>query len=78
MSNSSLCFLVFRHGRMRLQLDGALQGFAIVTLLLLQLLMLLFKVLSDLTIAESTASRVDALLGLFLIFPALFCCKVVS
>jgi hypothetical protein len=76
MSNSSLCFLVFRHGRMRLQLDSALQGFAIVTLLLLQLLVLLSEVLSNLTIAESTASRVDALLGLCLVVPALFCCRV--
>jgi hypothetical protein len=76
MSNSSLCFLVFRHGRMRLQLDSALQGFAIVTLLLLQLLVLLSKVLSDLTVAESTASRIDALLRLLFIVPALSCCRV--
>jgi hypothetical protein len=67
---------MFHDGRACPSLNSALQRFAIVTLLLLQLLVLLSKVLSDLTIAESTASRIDALLGPFLIFPALFCCKV--
>jgi hypothetical protein len=66
---------VFREGHVYLRSNSALQGLAIITLLLLQLLVLLSEVLSDLTIAESTASRVDALLNLLLIVPALFCCK---
>ena len=61
-----------------LRSNSALKGFAIITLLLLQLLVLLSEVLSDLTIAESTASGVDALLSLLLVIPALFYCKVVS
>jgi hypothetical protein len=69
---------VFHHGHVYLQLNSALQRLAIITLLLLQLLVLLSEVLSDLTIAESTASGVDALLSLLLIIPALFYCKFVS
>jgi hypothetical protein len=75
MSNDRYAFM-FHDGRVCLSSNSALQGFAIVALLLLQLLVLLSKVLSDLTVAESTASRVNVLLGLFLIVPALFCCKV--
>lgn len=59
-------------------LDGALQRLALVALLLLQLLMLLAEVLSNLTIAESTASGVDALFRLLFIVPALFFCEFVS
>jgi hypothetical protein len=66
---------VFREGHVYLQSNSALQGLVIITLLLLQLLVLLAEILSDLTIAESTASRVDALLSLLLIIPALFCCR---
>lgn len=63
---------MFRHGHVCLSSNSALQGLAITALLLLQLLMLLSEVLSDLTVAESTASRIDALLGLLIIvIPAL-------
>ena len=69
---------MFRHGRVCLSLDSTLQGLAIITLLLLQLLMLLSEILSDLPVTESAASRIDALLGLLFIVPALLCCKDVS
>lgn len=72
------CFLCFVMVVCVWCLDSTLQRFALVAFLLLQLLVLLAEVLGNLTTAESTASRVDALFGLLLIIPALFFCKVVS
>jgi len=76
MSKTSLCFLVFRHGHACLLSNSAFQRLAIIALLLLQLLVLLSEVLSDPTIAESTASRIDALLSLVFIIPALLCSRI--
>lgn len=59
-------------------LDSALQRLALIALLLLQLLVFLAEILSNFSIAESTASGVNALLALLLIVPALLCCECVS